>query len=90
MTRPAGTVTWVRGSGRGGRAPISWMGFEGLAGGVRQCSGPFWRLCGIGRSCGAHNCLADRHFTSSRGGEGSRGDGFSQGFLHIYVLVTLA
>lgn len=66
------------GSGGGRRsAPMSWMGSEGLAGGGRQCSGSFWRLGGTGWSCGAR--LADRHFTSSREGGGSRGDGFLQG-----------
>lgn len=35
MTRPVGTATWVRGSGGGGGAPMSWMGSEGLAGGGR-------------------------------------------------------
>lgn len=53
------------------------MGTEGLAGGWCQCSGPFWRLGGIGRSCGARR--ADRHFTSRREGGGSCGDGFLQG-----------
>lgn len=39
--------------------------------------GPFWRLGGIGPSCGAR--LADRHFTSRSEGVGSCGDGFLQG-----------
>ena len=58
---------------------MSWMGSEGLAGGGRQCSGPFWWLGGIGRSPGDRARLADRHFTSCREGGGSRGNGFLQG-----------
>ncbi|XP_074253194.1 uncharacterized protein LOC120363280 [Saimiri boliviensis] len=86
MTRPAGTVTWVRGSGGDGGAPIARMGSEGLAGGGRQCSERFWRLRRIGRSGGARTRLADRHFTSSREGGGSRGDGFSLG-CHVFEVV---
>lgn len=55
------------------------MGSEGLAGGGRQCSGPFRWLGGIGRSRGDRARLADRHFTFCRVGGGSRGNGFLQG-----------
>lgn len=82
MTRPVGTATWVRGrGGGGGGAPMSWMGSEGLAGGGRQCSGPFWWRGGIGLSRSARARLADRHFTSCREGGGSRGNSFLQGWL---------
>lgn len=58
---------------------MSWMGSEGLAGGGRQCSGPFWWRGGIGLSRSARARLADRHFTSCREGGGSRGNSFLQG-----------
>lgn len=58
---------------------MSWMDSEGLAGGGRQCLGPFWRLGGISHSRGARARLADRHFTSCKGGGGDPGDGFLQG-----------
>lgn len=70
---------WGAAEGGGGGAPMSWMGSEGLAGGGRQCSGPFRWLGGIGRSRGDRARLADRHFTFCRVGGGSRGNGFLQG-----------
>lgn len=81
MTRPVGTATWVGAVGRGGAAERRCHGWapSGLGEWGRQCSGPFWRLGRIGRSCGARARLADRHFTSCGGGGGSRGDGFLQG-----------
>ncbi|XP_045861060.1 uncharacterized protein LOC123941676 isoform X2 [Meles meles] len=82
MTRPVGTATWVGAAERGGGAAErrchGWAP-RGLREWGRQCSGPFWLLGGIGRSCGARARLADRHFTSCGGGGGSHGDGFLQG-----------